>query len=94
MNILHGKKLTGINSIMDFVGVQGGETIISWVKEYDFPAKKEGGVYVAFVAEIKTWLKEHPELKENQRPLIEVFRTRETTGRFGQRLTTIKKYTI
>jgi len=93
-NLLRGKKLVGINDIMKFVNVTGAETILRWKKEFDFPAVKEAGIYVAFAGDIKKWLKEFPEVKETTRPLIDVFRTRETVGRFGQKLITIKKYQI
>ena len=93
-HFFRGKKLSGIDSIMKHVTVQGAETILQWIIEYDFPAKKEAGVYVAFTGDIKKWRKDHPDVKEYTRPYFDIFRTIETRGRFGQRMVTIKKFTI
>ncbi len=93
-HFFRGKKLSGIDSIMKHVNVQGAETILQWIIEYDFPGKKRGGRLRCVHWRHKKWRKAHPGVKEYTRPIFDIFRTIETRGRFGQRMVTIKKYTI
>jgi len=93
-HFFRGKKLKGFGQIMKYQNIAGIETLPAWIIGYDFPAKKEAGVYVAFTGDIKKWRKDHPDVKEYTRPIFDIFRTIETRGRFGQRMVTFKKYTI
>jgi hypothetical protein len=85
-NLFRGKKLIGRNAIEDYLGLIDAATLPTWLLWYSdhIPVKKENGVLVAYVKDLKAWQAAHPDIKEIQRPPLQLIQTRKVSLRWGQ----------
>jgi hypothetical protein len=92
--LFRGKKLIGWNAIENYLGLTDASTLSTWLIWYSehIPVKKENGVFVAYVKELKAWQAAHPDIKEIQRPPFELIQTRKVKLRWGRER--IEKRTI
>jgi len=78
------KKLTGIGSIRDWIGVRDDFTLLDWRIAYGLPIFKERGTWVAFAVDLKKWRKSHPDVREESlRPPFPIAITHVTALRWG-----------
>lgn len=81
--LCRGKQLRGIDAIMKYLELQDISTVQDWIIGYDFPARKENGIYVAFVFDIKKWRSAHPDVQETPRADFAVIQYRTIKKKWG-----------
>ena len=59
---LGNRKLKGMNDICNYTGFSES-TILIWIRDRDFPAKKVGGSWISTTKQVDKWWEEYPELR-------------------------------
>lgn len=58
------KTLQGIDAIAEFLKLLSAVTVLDWRLSYGLPILKIRGTWVASKAELREWMRQHPELAE------------------------------
>lgn len=83
MDIFRLKKLIGIDAIGKYLQlpIERDWVILSWIRDYDFPAKKESSQLVAKKSDVKRWAKKNSKLIKDEK--ISVIFNRKSRGSYG-----------